>query len=51
MDSKFYKNVLRRMLELGVSPGFRKTVIVNNGEWLPIISAECELWAHCEVIE
>jgi hypothetical protein len=35
------KDLMRKQLP---RPTLKKTILVNDGEWLPIIQLECGLW-------
>ena len=43
VDKKYYVSVKDLMNKTLPRPALKKTILVNDGEWLPIISVECEV--------
>lgn len=44
-NPKYYINVASKMKENNIypRPRLKRTVIVNDNEWLPIVTVECEV--------
>ena len=43
IDEKYYVSVKELMRKQYPRPALKRTVIVNDGEWLPIVTVECEV--------
>lgn len=44
VDKNYYVSVKDLMTKTLPRPALKKTILVNDGEWLPIVSVECGLW-------
>jgi hypothetical protein len=44
IDKDYYVSVKDLMTKTLPRPTLKKTILVNDGEWLPIITMECNIW-------
>lgn len=44
IDKNYIVSVKDLMTKTLPRPTLKKTILVNDGEWLPIVQVECGLW-------